>query len=54
MATDKKIDRDKLPHPEKHDKKNKSQEEFDDKAKTEREKMKSRKVNYVVKDLPIY
>jgi len=51
---DKKIDRDKLPHPEKNDKKNKSQDEYDDKAKTERETGKSKKVNYVVKDLPIY
>lgn len=54
MAADKKIARDKLPHPEKNEKKNKSQEEFDEKGKTEKEKMKSRKVNYVVKDLPIY
>ena len=54
MAADKKIERDKLPHPEKHDRKNKSQEEFDEKRKKEREKMKSRTVNYVVKDLPIY
>jgi hypothetical protein len=54
MAADKKIEREKLPHPEKSDKKNKSQEEFDEKRKTEREQMKSRKVNYVVKDLPIY
>lgn len=54
MPADKKIERDKLPHPEKSDKKNKSQEEFDDKAKEEKQKAKHRKVNYVVKDLPIY
>jgi hypothetical protein len=54
MAADKKIERDKLPHPERNDKKGKSQEEYDDKKKNEREQMKSRKVNYVVKDLPIY
>jgi len=51
---DKKIERGKLPHPEKEDKKNKSQEEYDEKSRTDKEKMKSRKVNYVVKDLPIY
>jgi len=54
MAADKKIERDKLPQPEKNNRKNKSQEEFDEKARTDREKMKKRKVNYVVKDLPIY
>jgi hypothetical protein len=54
MAADKKIERDRLPHPEKEDKKNKSQEEFDEKARTDKEKSKNRKVNYVVKDLPIY
>ena len=54
MAADKKIERDKLPHPEKKDKNNKSQEEIDDKRKNERELRKSKKVNYVIKDLPIY
>ena len=54
MAADKKIERDKLPQPEKNERKNKSQEEFDEKTRTDREKMKKRKVNYVVKDLPIY
>jgi hypothetical protein len=54
MAADKKIDREKLPHPEKNDKKNKSQDEYDDKRNLERKHMKNRKVNYVVKDLPIY
>jgi hypothetical protein len=54
MAADKKIEREKLPHPEKNEKKNKNQEEFDEKRKKEREHIKNRKVNYVVKDLPIY
>jgi hypothetical protein len=54
MPADKKIERDKLPHPEKNDKKHKSQEEFDQKTKIEKERTKARKVNYVVKDLPIY
>lgn len=54
MSADKKIDRNKLPHPEKADSQNKSQEEFDDKRKQERERIKARKVDYVVKDLPIY
>jgi hypothetical protein len=53
MPADKKINRDKLPHPEKTDTKNKSQEEFDNK-KADKERVKSKKVNYVVKDLPIY
>ena len=38
MAADKKIERDKLPHPEKSDRKNKNQEEFDDKSKNEKGK----------------
>lgn len=54
MPAEKKINPDKLPHPEKEDKRNKSQEEFDDKNKIVREKMKPKKVNYVIKDLPIY
>jgi hypothetical protein len=54
MSADKKIEREKLPQPEKNDKQNKSQEEFDVKTKNRQDKMKSRRVNYVVKDLPIY
>jgi hypothetical protein len=54
MAADKKIEREKLPHPEKNDKKHKSQEEYDEKKKNEKEQIKNRKVNYIVKDLPIY
>ncbi|HUQ66993.1 MAG TPA: hypothetical protein VM101_12610 [Flavitalea sp.] len=51
---DKKIDRNKLPHPEKTNKEHKSQEEFDDKAKAERDSKKGKKVNHIAKDLPIY
>jgi len=54
MPADKKIEHEKLPHPEKAEKRHKSQEEFDEKRKLEKEKIKARKVNYVVKDLPIY
>jgi hypothetical protein len=54
MSADKKIQRDKLPHPEKDDKMNKSQEEFDNKAKDDKGRAKPKKVNWVVKDLPIY
>jgi hypothetical protein len=54
MAADKKIEREKLPHPEKNDKKHKSQDEYDEKKKNEKEQMRNRRVNYVVKDLPIY
>ena len=54
MPADKKINKDKLPHPEKEDRKHQSQEEFDDRGKQMREKSKTKKINYVVKDLPIY
>ena len=54
MPADKKIDKDRLPHPEKEDKRHHNQEEFDDKSKQQREKSKAKKINYVVKDLPIY
>lgn len=54
MPADKKIKKDKLPLPEKEDKRHQSQEEFDDVNKVKKEKMKPKKVNYVVKDLPIY
>ena len=53
MSADKKINKDKLPHPVGPDTRNKSQEEFDDKGKALKDK-KSQRVNYVVKDLPIY
>ena len=58
MSPDKKIDSEKLPRPEKKDEQNKSQEEFDQKVNDNtalREKiMKKRRINYVVRDLPIY
>jgi hypothetical protein len=54
MPADKKIDRGKLPEPEKEDKKQKAQAEYDDRSKMEKQKTKPRKVNYVIKDLPIY
>jgi hypothetical protein len=54
MPADKQINRDKLPEPEKENKKQRHQEEFDDKSKEIKEKMKSRNVKYVVRDLPIY
>lgn len=54
MPADKKIDREKLPHPDKEDKRHQNQEEFDDKNKEVKQRMKPKKVNYIVKDLPIY
>lgn len=54
MPADKKIKKDKLPEPEKENKKQRYQEEFDDKSKGIKEKMKSKNVKYVVRDLPIY
>ncbi len=53
MSADKKINKDKLPHPVSPDAQNKRQEEFDDKSKILKEK-KTQRVNYIVKDLPIY
>jgi hypothetical protein len=54
MPADKKINKNNLPHPEKQDRKHKAQEEFDDKNKVIKERTNSKKVNYVIKDLPIY
>lgn len=54
MPADKKIDREKLPHPDREDKRHQNQEEFDDKNKEVKQRMKPKKVNYIVKDLPIY
>ena len=54
MSADKKINKDKLPHPDKQDTRHQNQEEFDDKNRVQKEKMKPKKVNYVVKDLPFY
>jgi hypothetical protein len=53
MSADKKINKDKLPHPVGPDTRNKGQEEFDDKSKILKER-KVQRVNYIVKDLPIY
>lgn len=54
MPADKKIDRDTLPEPEKPNKKQKTQDEYDDRSKMQQEKLKLKRVNYVIKDLPIY
>jgi hypothetical protein len=55
MLAEKKTNRTKLTHHEKEEEqRTKSQDEFDDKRKHIKEKMRSKKVNYVVKDLPIY
>ncbi|MBO9572528.1 MAG: hypothetical protein J7497_10025 [Chitinophagaceae bacterium] len=53
MTPDKKINKEKLPRPEKEDTRHKTQEEFDDRSRQAKDK-KIRRVNYVVKDLPIY
>lgn len=53
--SDKKIERRDLPRPERDDVRNKSQEEFDQNKKMiSNDRTKKKKVNYVVKDLPIY
>lgn len=57
MSADKKIKPSDLPRPEKTDVRNKGQEEFDEKGKnanSNSEGAKKKKVNYVVRDLPIY
>ena len=57
MSADKKIKNSDLPRPEKPDERNKSQEEYDEKVKNtnqSRENQKKRRINYVVRDLPIY
>lgn len=53
---DKKIKNGDLPRPERNDERHKSQEEFDEKAKNTQTKqeLKKKKINYVVRDLPIY
>ncbi len=53
MSADKKIKKEKLPEPVKEDNRHRSQEEFDDKSRAIRDR-KAKKVNYIVKDLPIY
>lgn len=57
MSADKKIDPADLPRPDKKEERLKGQEEFDDKAKERKqdlEKAKKSRVNYIIKDLPIY
>lgn len=53
MSADKKNNKDKLPHPVGSDTRNNEQEIFDEKNKIIKDK-KTKRVNYVVKDLPIY
>lgn len=68
MSADKKITRNDLPRPEKTDVRHQHQEEYDAKPKepkaaketkesveaANRGNTKKRRVNYVIKDLPIY
>lgn len=54
MSADKKIQKDKLPHPAKENTRHKAQEEYDDKGRSAKAEKKVKRVNYVVKDLPIY
>lgn len=53
MPADKKTEQ-KLPRPEKDDKNIHSKEKYDAKGKTEQQKSKHKRVNYIIKDLPIY
>jgi len=54
MPADKKIKKEKLPHPVKEDTKHQSQEEFDERNKDVKQKMAPKKANYGARDLPIY
>jgi hypothetical protein len=56
MATAKKTSRDKAPKPPKEEPVTRRKEENDEKGKVEIERVagKPRRVNYIVKDLPIY
>jgi hypothetical protein len=54
MSTAKKTTHDKAPRPPKEEPVTKRKEENDEKGKIERVATKPRRVNYVVKDLPIY
>lgn len=65
MSADKKIARKDLPRPEENDVRHQNQEEYDEKPKDQkvakepgeasnRGNAKRRRVNYVIKDLPIY
>lgn len=53
MSADKKNNKEKLPEPAKENTRSRNQEEFDDKSR-EIKNRKAKKVNYIVKDLPIY
>lgn len=44
----------KAPQPESVERRTHSKDEFDNRRKLIREKMKEKRVHYVVKDLPIY
>ena len=54
MSTAKKTSRDAAPKPPKEDLVTRKKENNEEKGKVERDAGKSRRVNYVVKDLPIY
>lgn len=55
MPADKKIKPEKLPRPPDKPDKFRNQEEFDDKSRDEKARLaKPRRINYVIKDLPIY
>jgi hypothetical protein len=51
MSADKKNNKEKLPEPEKKDMHTRNQE---DSRSREIKQRKSKKVNYIIKDLPIY
>lgn len=53
MSADKKVDRSRSPYPDKEDKKQKGPESMPSKVDNEKDK-KTKRVNYVIKDLPIY
>lgn len=53
MSADKKIERSKSPYPDKEDKKQKNQEFIQTKGDNDKQR-KLKRVNYVIKDLPIY
>ena len=54
MPADKKADRLHHPRPEKENTKHPYQEDQDQKIKNDKQKIKQKRVNYIIKDLPIY
>ena len=54
MSAHKKIQKEKMPHPDKGHMRQQAREEFDEKGRNAKEDKKVKRVNYVVKDLPIY